>query len=121
MKTRATLLRHVAMIIWCGIALSSSACRGGWKIEQLAPAQVIAKQPERVRVHLSDRSSLELSRPTIVGDTLFGMQPGGVRRALPLATVTRVDTPRDNSIPIVAGVIVGLGLIVLIVNGGQAF
>lgn len=121
MKTRATHLLHVAMIICCGMALSSSACGGGWKIEQLAPAQVIEKQPERVRVRLSDKSSLELSRPTIVGDTLFGMQPGGVRRAVPLATVTRVDTPGYNGLPIVAGAIVGLGIIVLIANGGQAY
>jgi len=109
------------MIFVAVLTLVSSACAGGWQTEQLTPAQVVEKHPERIVVHLSDKSRLELAHPTIVGDSLLGVQPGGVQRAVPLAAVTRVDTPGYNGWPILVGGMVGFGIVMLIANGGKAY
>ena len=103
------------------LALLSSACAGGWQTEQLTPAQVLEKHPERIVVHLSDKSRLELAHPTIVGDSLRGELPGGVRRAVPLAAVTRVDTPGYNGLPILGGLLLVAMIAYLVSTGGNAY
>src|SRR2546422_9803159 len=98
MIVRTKYLPFGTMVCVGVLTLLSSACAGGWQTEQLTPAQVVEKHPERIVVHLSDKSRLELAHPTIVGDSLLGVQPGGVQRAVPLAAVTRVDTPGYNGL-----------------------
>lgn len=90
-------MSQATMLVCIALALASSGCGAGWQIEQLTPVQVMErKRPERVRVQLVDESSIELNRPSMVGDSLYGVQRGGVRRAIPLAAVTRLDTPGFN-------------------------
>jgi len=113
-------MSQATILVCIALALASSGCGGGWQIEQLTPVQVMErKRPERVRVQLADKSSIQLNRPSIVGDSLYGVQPGGVRRAVALSAVTRVDTPGYNSAPILVGVLLALGIAIVIANGGQ--
>ena len=75
------------------------AC-ASWRTEQVSPAQVVAERhPQTVRVTRSDQSRIVLTKPTIVGDTLMGVQ-GATRLGegqgfhIPLADIRLLETRR---------------------------
>ena len=83
--------------------VAANAC-SQWQIEP-RPAQAIVADgaPARLRVELRDGSVVDLSAPTVVGDTLYGLIPGSQpagrpldRRAVPLADVERVALQRKQ-------------------------
>ena len=92
-------VRYAAIVLWTCMTVLSTGCGGGWQVEQLTPSQVIAKKhPRHVRIALADKSSTELIRPRIVGDSLLGESPAGVPRVIPLAAVARIETPGFNDL-----------------------
>ena len=45
-----------------------------WKTQDASPQQVIAEEPDKVRVTLTDGSQVEVFQPVVSGDTLIGLQ-----------------------------------------------
>ena len=74
-----------------------------WRIEPLAPAEVIAKQPSPIRLTLSDSSHLTLVEPVIRGDILYGyrQKPDQSRAeypdTVPLTRVSEIAVRRPDA------------------------
>jgi len=102
-------------MLWSALvlALPLSGCKS-WRIETGAsPAEFVAKEhPDRIQVRRTDKSTLELFTPTVVGDSLKGMPTELAIRPVmvPLNDVASVAT-RHFSLG-------RTGLLVLAVVGG---
>lgn len=102
-------------LLWSALvlALPLSGCKT-WRVETgVPPAEFVAREhPERIQVRRSDKTTLELHTPTVVGDSLRGFPTELAIKpvTLPLTEVASVATRHFS---------VGkTGLMVLAVVGG---
>ena len=78
-----------------------SSCTA-WHVQSASPKQVITEdQPSKIRVTLTDSSTVEMEQPRIVGDTLRGLVKGGaddslVERDVLLANIATVRVRKSN-------------------------
>lgn len=102
-------------LLWSALvlALPLSGCKS-WRVETGAtPAEFVAKEhPERIQVRRSDKTTLELYSPSVVGDSLKGLPTELAIRPItvPLSEVTAVATRHFS--------LARSGLLVLAVVGG---
>ncbi len=62
-----------------------------WKPQHVSPQQVVSeKQPDKVRVTLTDGTRNVIEYPMITGDSLTGVL-AGVQETVPLSTVTVLE------------------------------
>ena len=86
---RTWRLRHRATCYTLSALLLVGCTR--WRVQDVFPEEVLATQPDRVRITLADRSRLELHRPQLVADTIYdGRARHGMRRQVPLGKVREV-------------------------------
>ena len=98
-----------------------------WKTQEASPQQVLAEQPDKVRVTLSDGSQVVVEEPVISGDTLTGVAEGQ-QRSIPLSDVADVQVKKTEALltaAFVFGTVVVVGAVALgvayaIVCGGDA-
>ena len=90
-------MRAIAIVL---MVCQLSACTSTWRLETLAPAEVITQQqPTSVRVYRADGRRETWYRPGLRGDTLVGWwrsEDETPDRALPLADVRQVATRHTN-------------------------
>jgi hypothetical protein len=87
-----------------------------WVPQPLVPQAVIEQDhPGRLRVTRIDSSRVELREPRVERDSLKGMA-GHETRSVPLTDVAYVSLRRQNDLPVILGVSLGLavGLTVLL-------
>lgn len=91
--------RELALL---GLALLQLGCLSHWQAQRDPAAEVVAaKQPERVRVTLTDSTRLDLSRPRLVGDSLEGLS-ADTSVTLPMDRVAHVAIRKPGaSTPVV--------------------
>lgn len=91
------------------VAAQCAACTG-WRLEALAPSEVIARDhPKQLRIQQISGRREVLYRPEVHGDTLWGTRHPDVRprdRGIALADVTSVATLHVKTAETVA---LGLG------------
>jgi hypothetical protein len=77
------------------LALPLSGCKS-WRVESgVSPAEFVAKEhPERIQVRRTDKTTMELFNPSVVGDSLKGLPTELAIRpvTLPLSDVASVAT-----------------------------
>jgi hypothetical protein len=98
------------------LTASLTACTK-WQVQTLSPQQVLAtRHPDKIRVTRADSTQVVLTKPQIVGDTLYGMAAG--QRGVALADVSRVSIRRGDPLATgsviggTAAVLTGVGLII---------
>ncbi len=115
---RSITVRRVISGILLPLYLSSCTY---WQVPPVSPEQAITEdQPSKIRVTLTDSSTVEMEQPRIVGDTLRGLVKGGaddslVERDVLLADIATVRVKKTDAIKsvllfggILAGVLVAL-------------
>lgn len=101
------------------LGLQAGACMS-WKTQPVSPDQVVARNPDQVRVTLASGSRIVVTHPTIVGDSLIGAPagsdstPSAERLAVALSDVRSVEVQRVNAGK-TALLIGGVGLTALVV------
>jgi len=68
-----------------------------WKTQEASPEQVIAEEPGKVQVTLTDGSKLELKEPAVSGDTLSGLDDGTPVH-IPLADVSSIAVKGTDAV-----------------------
>ena len=108
-------MRAVAIVL---LACQLSACTSTWRLETLAPADVVTQQqPSKLRVYRADGRRETWYRPGLRGDTLVGWwrtDGDTPDRAMPVADIRQVATSHTN-VPVV--VLLGLTAAALIAAG----
>lgn len=112
-----------ALRCWTALLLLTCyvpACTG-WKTQQAAPQDVVAKHPRAIKVTRSDGTQIELTSPSIEADSLVGVRTGRApsdssqaRVAVALSDVSQVaveQTDVGKTVALVAGV--GLAVVVV--------
>lgn len=91
-----------------------------WRVQHVSPADLLSREPRRLRITRADRSRIELHRPQLVGDTIIdGRVRRGVRTKVPLNEVVDVAVrkwdPAETAALVVGttavGAVVTIGLI----------
>ena len=102
------------------LGLQAGACTS-WKTQPVSPDQVVARNPDQVRVTLASGSRIIVTQPTIVGDSLIcaaagsdSTQKRARRQAVALSDVRSVEVQRVNAGK-TALLIGGVGLTALVV------
>ena len=135
---RTITVRRVLSSILLPLYLSSCTY---WQVPPVSPEQAITEdQPSKIRVTLTDSSTVEMEQPRIVGDTLRGLVKGKpssdvvkdgrmplLERVVLLADIATLRV-RNTSVGksvllglgIVAGVFAGLVAALIIVCSDQA-
>ena len=86
-----------------------------WQTQEITPEQVLAeKQPDKVRVTLTDGSQVEVYQPRVSGDTLMGLREGQ-QVSIPLASVTQLELREGDTGKSIAaaGIVVGVGALLV--------
>jgi hypothetical protein len=92
---------NVRRLIACILLPSYLVACTTWKTQEASPQQVIAEEPDKVRVTLTDGSQVEVFQPVVSGDTLRGFDSEdrtsrgatqGDEVSIPLADVSTVET-----------------------------
>ena len=84
-------------LLWSALvlALPLSGCKS-WRVEtSVSPAEFVAKEhPERIQVRRTDKTTMDLFNPTVVGDSLKGLPTELAIRpvTVPLSDVASVAT-----------------------------
>ncbi len=121
-----TVRRFVGSIL---LPVYLSSCTS-WQVQSVSPEQAITEdQPSKVRVTLTDSSTVEMEQPRIVGDTLRGLVKGKpssdavkdgrislLERDVLLADIA---TLRVRKTSVGKSVLLGLGIVAVI--GGAVF
>jgi hypothetical protein len=100
MRRAYALLGRITLL--AALGLHAGACMS-WKTQPVSPDQVVAKNPDQVRVTLGNGSRIVVARPTIIGDSLIGTAPGSdpkpamPRRVIPLSDIRSVQVQRVNA------------------------
>ena len=100
MRRAYALLGRITLLAAFG--LHAGACVG-WKTQRVSPDQVLAKNPNQVRVRLGNGTRIVVVRPTIIGDSLIGSAPdsdpkrAAPRRVVPLSDIQSVEVRRVNA------------------------
>jgi hypothetical protein len=101
---------------WSLLFLLGTAGCTSWRTQQLAPQQVISERhPDRIRVTLTDSSTLVLQHPTVSGDSIIGVTSQTQVSVAP-AQVARLQVRRPNGwktfglVYLVVGTIAGIGM-----------
>jgi hypothetical protein len=108
------------------LATYLSGCVGSslksWRVQPPPPAQVVSEQhPKRIRVSRADNAKIVVMNPSVIADSLVGVDAAGRRVALPLTQVTQVEVEKTNGAK-VTFVVVGTaaGVVLLISLLGKA-
>jgi len=73
-RIRSTVVRRAVSSVLLPLYLCSCS---SWQVPSASPEQVVKEdQPWRIRVTLTDSSTIEMEKPHIVGDTLRGLVGG---------------------------------------------
>jgi len=117
-------MRHpIALILLAG---SLSGCIGSslksWRVQPPPPAKVVTEQhPKRIRVSRADSTKIVMSNPSVIADSLVGVDAAERRFALPLTQVTQVEVEKTDGAK-VTFVVVGTaaGVVLLVSLLGKA-
>jgi hypothetical protein len=107
------------------VGLPAGGCTT-WKTQAAAPEQIMAREPDQVRVTLGSGIRNVMARPSIVGDSLIGSLPGpdprriAQRMAVPLADVRSIEVQRVNA-GRTALLIAGVGITALAVIAAATY
>ena len=72
LSPHAGITRRCRPLAWWTLVVSLVGC-SSWQVPSQSPRHVIAEdKPSRIEVTLRDRTTLDLERPHIVGDSLIG-------------------------------------------------
>ena len=118
-----TMRGPIALILLAG---SLSGCLGSslksWRVQPPPPANVVSEQhPKRIRVSRTDSTTIVLRDPSVIGDSLVAVDPGGRRLAIPLTQVTQVEVEKTDGGKVMFGVVGGVaGAVLLIYLIGNA-
>jgi hypothetical protein len=127
-STNGILFRR--QIVSAALALLLPACTT-WQVGTPSPAEFVTnKHPESVRVTRMDSSKFDLRSPEVLDDSLVGKVGGGMAHAdtartvsLPLSDVQSVEVKKTsvgNTIALIGGIWLGLGLIGAAAGCGDA-
>ena len=100
----------VRRIIACVLLPCYLVACTSWKTQEASPQQVIAEEPGKVRVILTDGSQLVLKEPAVSGDTLSGLDDGTPVH-IPLAGVSSIAVKGTNAALTGVAVLGGLLLV----------
>ena len=107
---RTITVRRVLSAILLPAYLASCT---SWQVPPVSPEQAITEdQPSKIRVTLTDSSTVEMEQPRIVGDTLRGLVKGGEDDSLGecdvlLADIATLTVPKTD---VTKSVFLGLGI-----------
>ncbi len=107
---RTITVRRVLSAILLPAYLASCT---SWQVPPVSPEQAITEdQPSKIRVTLTDSSTVEMEQPRIVGDTLRGLVKGGEddslgERDVLLADIATLTVPKTD---VTKSVFLGLGI-----------
>lgn len=95
-------MRPIRRLALVGLVLIQPGCLSHWQTQRDPAAEVVkAKEPDRVRVTLTDSTRLDLSRPSLAGDSLRGINADS-SVTLPIHRVAHVAIrKRGASAPVV--------------------
>ena len=117
-RFRSRVVRRVLVPV---MAVSVLWACGTWKVERMAPAQVVTeKQPDRVRLTMLDSTRIELLDPQVVGSEIQGTWDrgqtyygaGAPLRRIAIDSVAYASTPSSKwivTLLVITGTIVFLG------------
>ncbi len=104
--------RQLQRVIACILLPCYLLACSSWKTLEVSPVQVISEeQPSKVRLTLTDGSTVVLEQPVVSGDTLTGVGEGE-HVTIPVSDVTDVAVRKTN-----VGASIGLGVLALGVIG----
>ncbi len=105
--------RQLQRVIACILLPCYLLACSSWKTLEVSPVQVISEeQPSKVRLTLTDGSTVVLEQPVVSGDTLTGFGEGE-HVTIPVSDVTHVAVRKKDT-----GKTVGLVLVGVVVVGG---
>ena len=96
------------------LVLGSAACTS-WRTQHLTSLQVVERHPDRIRVTLTDSSTLVLQHPTISGGAITG-ESRGARISIAPVDVAWTEARGGNTWKTIGFVYLVLG-VALIVTG----
>ncbi len=129
---RSITVRRVLSSILLPLYLSSCTY---WQVPPVSPEQAITEdQPSKIRVTLTDSSTVEMEQPRIVGDTLRGLVKGAppsnaqqgakyVRseRDVLLADIATVRIKKTNVARTVGTALFAVAVVAILVSDALAF
>ena len=109
--------RLIAVVV---LPMYLAACTS-WQVQEVAPAQFVEQeQPEKIRVMLTDSTTVDLENPQVSGDTLSGVRDGH-QMSISLSTVDAIAVRKEDTAKTlgvtVLGVFVFAGAAFLLVFG----
>ncbi len=114
--------RQLQRVIACILLPCYLLACSSWKTVEVSPVQVISEeQPSKVRLTLTDGSTVVLEQPVVSGDTLTGVGEGE-QVTIPVSDVTHVAVRKTSAGKTIAlgvlagGVIVGALYLVALAN-----
>jgi hypothetical protein len=111
-----SLRSHRGSIAWIFLLASLPAC-SSWKVSTVPPAELLTKEhPAKIRVTLADNSTVVLSRPELVEDTLVGHSE---KQQVRIATSDAVQVARRKTDALsTVGLIGGFWLVAFVATRG---
>ena len=114
------IARHSAQITRPALLAASllAACTQ-WQVQDVPPQQLLATQhPERIRIMRPDSSTVVLSGPEVLGDTLYGTTAGrsvasASREGVPLGDIAHVSVRRTDPVATALLIVVPVGVLVV--------
>jgi hypothetical protein len=79
MHRACAVVRRIALS--AALGLQAEACMS-WRTQAVSPEEVVARQPNQVRVTLANTSRMVIAHPAIIGDSLVGAPPGANSRRI---------------------------------------
>ncbi len=108
--------RQLQRVIACILLPCYLLACSSWKTLEVSPVQVISEEhPNKVRLTLTDGSTVVLEQPVVSGDTLTGVGEGE-HVTIPVSDVTDVAVRKKDIVKTV-----GLGVLVGVVIVGAVF
>jgi hypothetical protein len=89
---RGWCTRMMALVCLCSYVF---ACHS-WRTEPVSPQQVLAGNPEEVRLIRTDSSKLVLKAPSLANDTLRGLGRGDSTVLIPLQQVDSIQVKQSD-------------------------
>ena len=112
----------VRRIIACVLLPCYLVACSSWKTQEASPEQVIAEEPGKVQVTLTDGSKLVLEEPAVSGDTLSGLDDGTPVH-IPVADVSSIAVQGTDGVKtglaVFGGLIVAGAVFLVIAFAGQ--
>jgi len=116
--------RIIVLVLFA--AHSLTACTKWVATTTPLPALIAEQPPQKIRLNLADGTNVELSHPTIVGDSVVTGVAPSASRTLALTSITAIAVQRSNTLGTVglfalAGVLVVAAIFIHDCGGGCGF